>query len=745
MNMKAKYFFLVSIFFLFVTSCKQESTFNLGFEDVENGKPKVWNIFSRQGYKISLDSDNVKSGKYSLAIEHTGGSVDYHYTLIFLPYYEGAKITLSGYIKTENVTDGWAGLWMQIDPELAFDNMEQNGITGTTDWKRYEITLDMNPAQTTRILFGGMLVGKGKMWLDDLKVAIDGKDIGKIPQYQPFSDKAKNDKEFDRGSNLVFSELTEQKIEDLELLGRIWGLMKYHHPAIAKGQYNWDYELFRVLPAFLKANNNKQRDKVLLKWLKKYGRIPKCSTCTATPDSAYLKPDLSWIDSSNANTKIKSLLHKTYLNRNQGNHYYVEIPSGRSNPVFSNERTYESMSYPDAGFRLLALYRYWNMINYFSPYKYLTDKDWDAVLGEYIPSFIEAKNNQDYRLTATLLIAEVCDSHSYLQEEAATVESLNSDLQVPALFSFVENRLVVMEYYSDYAQLKRGDVITRINGKPVESIVDSIKKYFPASNEAARMRDISREILRFNKSQGVRLDSGNNPYIVVDYESSAGIIENEKIWLDSRSMWMYHRYRKEDTTPSYSFIDKDIGYVTLKTIKSDDVPNIKKEFMNTKGIIVDIRNYPSANVAFSLGSFFVSDTTPFVKFTKGDTNNPGEFTLDEEYVIEKSGDSYQGKLVVIVNEATQSNAEFTAMALRAGDNTTIIGSTTAGADGTVSTIVLPGGLTSHISGVGVYYPDGTQTQRVGIVPDIVIKPTIQGIREGRDELLEKAIEIIKNE
>ena len=44
--------------------------------------------------------------------------------------------------------------------------------------------------------------------------------------------------------------------------------------------------------------------------------------------------------------------------------------------------------------------------------------------------------------------------------------------------------------------------------------------------------------------------------------------------------------------------------------------------------------------------------------------------------------------------------------------------------------------------IGVYYPDGKETQRIGIVPDIEIKPTIAGIRSGRDELLEKAIELI---
>jgi len=83
------------------------------------------------------------------------------------------------------------------------------------------------------------------------------------------------------------------------------------------------------------------------------------------------------------------------------------------------------------------------------------------------------------------------------------------------------------------------------------------------------------------------------------------------------------------------------------------------------------------------------------------------------------------------------------MALRVAPEAVVIGSQTAGADGNVSRINLPGGIKTMISGIGVYYPDGTETQRIGIVPDIEIKPTIAGFREGTDELLEKAIEVIK--
>ena len=145
---------------------------------------------------------------------------------------------------------------------------------------------------------------------------------------------------------------------------------------------------------------------------------------------------------------------------------------------------------------------------------------------------------------------------------------------------------------------------------------------------------------------------------------------------------------------------------------------------------------------FLLGQFFTSKTTPFVKFTNGNVNYPGEFTFGKQLSIPSKGKTYKGKVVVLVNEISQSQAEYTTMGFKVGDNVTIIGSTTAGADGNISSINLPGGLRTSISGIGVYYPDGTETQRVGIIPDIEVKPTIEGIKQERDELMEKAIEII---
>ncbi len=82
------------------------------------------------------------------------------------------------------------------------------------------------------------------------------------------------------------------------------------------------------------------------------------------------------------------------------------------------------------------------------------------------------------------------------------------------------------------------------------------------------------------------------------------------------------------------------------------------------------------------------------------------------------------------------------MAFQSAPNVTVIGDTTAGADGNVSPINLPGGVFTYFSGIGIYYPDGEDTQRRGVKIDVPVKPTIKAIKEGKDELLEKAIEII---
>lgn len=711
---------------------------NLDFEEHKGDYPINWENFGNKKYKIYTDSVNVKNGKYSVVIESDANAGGFKALAFNLPSnYIGRQIRLSGFIKTENVTDGFAGLWVRIDPDVAFDNMAAKNINGTTDWQEYEIILPLKHEKTKNIVVGGLLVGKGKMWLDNLKVTVDGKDLDSkylesyVRQIMP----AEKDKEFDKGSNIVFSDLNSEKINNLELLGKIWGFVKYHHPEVGKGNYNWDYELFRFLPTYLNATNAEERDNLLNNWIDKYGKVAVCENCKATPRDAVLKPDLSWIDNSKLSQNLKLKLKEVYNGRYQGVNYYISLHEGVGNPDFTNENPYVNMPYPDAGFRLLSLYRYWNMINYFFPSKHLADKKWEAVLKEYIPKFLEAKDELTYELAALQLIGEINDTHAGLAIGNDKILEFRGNNYAPFRVEFVENKLVVTDYFNPElikeTGLKIGDIITHIDHKSIETIIDSLKSYYPSSNKSAMLRDISMDLLRSSKNK-----------VHLNYISNKQSKQKEITLYDRKQLNMYYWYKVDENQPCFKLLDGNIGYITLANIKKDDIDEIKKTFKKTKGIIIDIRNYPTTFVPFALGSYFMSKPTSFVKFTKGNPDNPGEFTFMEGPKIESDGNRYKGKLVVLVNENSQSQAEYTSMAFRAVKNSLIVGGTTAGADGNVSEIYLPGNLKTWISGVGVYYPDGKETQRVGIVPDIIIERTIDGVIKGKDEVLEKAVQIL---
>ena len=711
---------------------------NFDFEIAANGIPTGWDNFGNSNYAIALDSINTKNGKYSATIEFKEGIPGFKAWAFTIPdNYVGKKITLTGYIKTENVTDGYAGLWMRIDPSIAFDNMNKNGVKGTTDWTKYEITLAMSPERTKQIVFGGLLVGKGKMWLDNFNVSIDGKDIQNLKPIEKKLFSADNDKEFDKGSGISNISINNTQIENLKSLGLVWGFLKYYHPNIAKGEYNWDYELFRILPKVLNAVNNKNRDSVLIKWIDSLGEFSQGKEIVIRSSEVKIGPDLVWINNSNFSDELMTLLLKVKNANRPKEHYYIGLQPGVGNPDFKNENAYSVMKYPDAGFRLLALYRYWNIIQYYFPYKNLIEEDWKNVLGEFIPKFMDAKDETEYTLATLELIGRVHDTHANIWGGNQVLINHFGLRYASVKLTFIENKPVVTGFYDEKLGketcLEIGDIISVINNRPVEEIVKERLKFSPASNYSTKLRDIAPNLLRTNDS------IINIEFIRIDRRESKTLRTFSSIEIN-----LYSKYQITDTC--FKLINKDIAYINNGSLKREYLPKIWKEIENTKGLIIDIRNYPSDFPIYDLSSYLMPKSTPFVKFTNGSIESPGLFTFTKSLNAGKKNKSYyKGKVVILINEISQSSAEFHTMAYRVNPNSTVIGSTTAGADGNVSQFYLPGGISTMISGIGVYYPDGKETQRIGIVPNIEIKPTIQGITKGQDELINKAIEIINGQ
>lgn len=531
------------------------------------------------------------------------------------------------------------------------------------------------------------------------------------------------------GSKITTLSSDKQQIQNLVLLGKIWGFLKYHHPKVAAGEYNWDFELFRILPKIQTATNQSTRDKILIQWIDSLGVVPSiiAPVCKIEPETKQ-KPDYSWINKKEMGSKLVEKLLFIQKNRCTINNYYVKV-MGRGPAYFEHEESYTAYihNYPDAGFRLLSLYRFWNIVQYYYPYKYLIpEQSWDNVLKRLIPTFVMAKNAQEYRSAIISLLHSVYDSHVVLYND-----ELEDSKKKPFVnIRFIDDKPVVAGIRDEATQLKLGDIILEKNGEKIENIVQKMLPFTPASNKTTQFRSIREDLLKTN-------DKTLNLKILRN-DSLLNVIEPTDFLLKENPFVK---------SIDYDLIPYDMGYMNLGTLNVHQLETLFEQFKEKKGVILDIRNYPAEfQVVYKLSEYLMPQPVEFVKFTNAVVGCPGLFNFKTPLKVGKeNADFYKGKIVILVNEATQSRAEFFAMAFRKAPKAIVMGSQTAGADGDFSGISLPGGYETGISGAGVYYPDGKETQRIGIVPDIEVKQTIKGIKKGKDELLEKAIDYIRKD
>jgi C-terminal processing protease CtpA/Prc len=534
-----------------------------------------------------------------------------------------------------------------------------------------------------------------------------------------------------RGSFVELDAVTPEQTANLAALGEVWGFLKYHHRRVTRGELDWDAELFEVLPLVLDAKDRAEGNAVLLAWCKELGEPDPCSPCAQEGEWVKLQPPTGWIrDEARLGAELSGFLQRVHANRPNGDlQHYIDFVPGIGNPIFAHEEPYADAPVTDAGFRLLALFRYWNIIEYWFPYRDQIEEDWHAVLEEFVPRLAEAQDAEAYALAMLALIARVHDTHANLWS-SLDVRPPRGDAQLPVRVRFIEGRATVMGPIGEapLTQLRRGDVILALDGRPVAELIEEWRPYFADSNEAARLRDVA-DVLTRGPEGPLKL--------ALERDGKQLELEETRVMLDPLDA---SAPRTHDLPgPTIRRLGPDVVYVKLSSIRVSDIADLLAAAQGARGLVIDIRNYPSTFVVFSLGRHLVAETTSFARFTNGLASNPGSFVWGAEVQLEPLEPRYQGRVAILVDETSQSQAEYTAMAFRAAPGAIVVGSTTAGADGNISQIRLPGGLGTMISGIGVFWPDGRRTQRVGIEPDLVVQPTLAGVREGRDEVLEAAL------
>jgi carboxyl-terminal processing protease len=505
-------------------------------------------------------------------------------------------------------------------------------------------------------------------------------------------------------------------------LCKAWGFAKYHHTGIAAGNINWDDELFKAIHGAKYAPTNEGFNDSVQLILENAGPMAISSdTLPYVPDSLNYN-DFSWMEEDIFTDTVRSLLDTIRSRfRPRFNVYYNS--TGWSVNLETDQLYYLESDYPSEDKRLLALFRYWNIIEYFFPCKNLMDQDWDTTLAEFIPGIVEASDALSYTLTFRQLTTRLNDTHGYFI--SPTYQTWNGTCYPPFTADYVENEMVVTKVLEGNPDIGVGDVIKAIDGVDIYDLRDSLRIYVHGSNDPVIERGLNYMILLGAAGPAqVVLDDGSG-LDTVDFTRNSSNYLN--IFLPSLPMWT------DTITDGCHF-----GIVNIDTLVDTWVPEMFDALWETDAIIFDLRRYPRGSIN-SIAKYLYPEEVEIAKMQRIGSYYPGTYKWMTDFMGGGMPETYDGEVIILFNEATLSQGEMTCMGFEPYPELIKIGSQTAGADGNVAIVYLPGRIRTIFTGLGVYYPDYTQTQRIGIVPDYEVHRTIAGIRAGIDELMAFAL------
>ena len=401
------------------------------------------------------------------------------------------------------------------------------------------------------------------------------------------------------------------------------------------------------------------------------------------------------------------------------------------------DNPYPEMTYPNLEYRLLALFRIWNVFEHFFPYKDLMDRDWEGILREFIPRFIEAQDARGYTLAITEMLTHLQDSHISLSS-SGTAEIIG--VAHPMLkLRFIQGEYVITDFLDEATKisgLQLGDTLIAIENQPLQVRLELLNKTQVASTSQSAKEKLVQRLLRGSDQSSVNITVKNKGGEIKNVSLPRSIGAQDLIW-DSPAR----------NGAIFKLLDDHIGYADLDRLEQNQVDEMFEMFKNTKAIIFDMRGYPRGT-AWTIGPRLSEQThiaaatfhRPVVTaFGSDDAYQRSNFDTFVQYLPTRDKPAYFGKTVMLIDERAVSQAEHTGLFFKAANNTSWIGSATTGANGDVTSFFVPGNGVVRFTGQAVTHIDGKQLQRVGLIPDLEAYPTIQGIREGRDEILEAAI------
>lgn len=404
------------------------------------------------------------------------------------------------------------------------------------------------------------------------------------------------------------------------------------------------------------------------------------------------------------------------------------------------DRLYTTDVYPSVEYRILAAYKVWGAIHYFFAYKDLLDDDWDKTFADYLPKFIAAQNAREYHLIVAEMISFLSDSHATVQSSELT--QYFGEASVGLRLRLLEKKPVITEVLDEEARkagVKAGDIVLKVDGEPIGERIKREANYISASTAQHLGYAVMQQVLNGSESSTAAL-------------TIAGTDNRFKEVKLVRSNRYTSALRRQRTGEIVRILKGNVGYVDLDRLQSADVDAMFDKLRDTQAIIFDMRGEAhgtagaiasrlaeksSVQAAIITGPLVLEPDLP-----KAGTDTQSASYFETQTIPSSDNWKYKKKTLALIDERTLGEAEHVGLFLEVANRTEFVGTPSAGADSDISSLAIPGGLTVTFSGHDIRHVNAGPLQRLGLQPTVTITPTIKGIQNGRDEVLEGALQYL---
>lgn len=516
---------------------------------------------------------------------------------------------------------------------------------------------------------------------------------------------------------------------------KIWGVLKYF--SITNQKYkDWD-SLFLADIKKLKVGITKDLyNSIIKKYFDNFDTTSNCYNYTLPKNDTLTRNiDYNWLELSPIINQTNKISIKKIISTYCENTSYRIISKNKQIGIaeFKNDDKFHSEVVLSLEKKILGIARYWNAINYYYPYKYLINNKWEIVLTSALKKTINCESELEYHLIVLELTKEIDDSHS--QTNSSLLLDHFGNLYPTFETTYIENKTIVSKVYdfqnSGSIDVEIGDEILEIDNIETDKLRKYYTKYVSGNTSEKINADIDKILCR-GKTNILKIKILRKNVIKTIYCN--------RYYSNFKQL-----AKSNEKLDSYKIISDSIGYIDIGEITNNQVDEAFIYLKDTKGLIIDLRKYPK-NTLYKLTEYLYDKEIMFANFLEPNMNYPGLLEFSKPAVAgpkTKHKYYYEKNIILIISENTFSQGEYTALALLQNKKTKTLGSFSAGSNGNITNMLLPGGIFTQFSGLCVLNYKKEYTQSIGVPIDYKLSPSVLDLLNHSDLLIEKALQLLK--